>query len=129
MSPLAPIVEPSPLVPPLPIAEGGKQRVSSTKARKQRVSQPAAEPLVIPVQQPDQLVHQKKIRAAAYYKDLSPVELSRLPKDTVNKIGKHFVDISDAPDIVEGIIVGIVRENKTKPLCFCEWFIFSKILV
>ena len=50
----------------------------------------------------------------------SQKESCRVPKDTINKIGKYFdfVGISDDPDIVEDNIVGIVRDNKTNSLCF-----------
>ena len=44
--------------------------------------------------------------------------MHKLPAATVNKIGKHFVDMTDAPMVVEGTITGIVRERKSRSLCF-----------
>jgi hypothetical protein len=44
--------------------------------------------------------------------------MHRLPVSTVNKIGKHFVDATDAPDIYEGTIAGICRDRKSKSICY-----------
>ena len=68
----------------------------------------------IPVQQSEQLHHQNKNRSEAQYDDLTAMELARIPKATLAKIGKSFMDTTDAPDIYEGIIVGIVRKQKSK---------------
>jgi hypothetical protein len=83
---------------------GGKERVSVT-------------PEVI-IQNPNQLIHQKKNRSAAFYQPLSEGEMHKLPISTVNKIGQHFVDSTDAPLIIEGTITGICRERKSRSLCF-----------
>ena len=72
----------------------------------------------IPVQQPEQLVHQKKNRSEAYYEDQTAVESARLPKATLKNIGKQFMDKTDAPDIYEGVIVTIVQQKKSKSLCY-----------
>ena len=82
----------------------GKERVSNT-------------PQVI-IQDPAQLLHQKRNRSAAFYISLSESEMHKLPISTVNKIGKHFVDLTDAPMIVEGTITAICREKKSRSLCF-----------
>jgi hypothetical protein len=106
-----------PLVPPgfvplpalPPPTQGGKQRVVVT------TTTPSGH---IPVQQPEQLIHQKKNRSEARYTDLTAVELARLPKSMLSKIDKQFTDITDAPAIYEGVIVAIVRQTKSKSLCF-----------
>ena len=109
-APLPAVVAPS-LVPP---TTGGKERVVDTTGGKERVSDT---PQVV-IQNPEQLVHQKKNRSEAFYISLSESEMHKLPIAMVNKIGKHFVDSTDAPVIVEGTITGIVREKKSRSLCF-----------
>jgi len=44
--------------------------------------------------------------------------MRKLPISTVNKIGQHFIDSTDAPLIIEGTITGICRERKSRSLCF-----------
>ena len=103
----------TPAPPPPPTsrpAKGGKERVVTPP--------PAEQPPVITVQNEAQLHHQRKNRAEAHYKDLTPVELARLPKTTLNKVGKRFVDSLDTPDIYTGVITAIVRQNKTNTVCF-----------
>ena len=85
-----------------------------TTSGKERVREP---PQVI-IQKPEQLVHQKKNRSEAFYISLSEGEMHKLPISTVNKIGKHFVDSTDAPMIIEGTITAICREKKSRSLCF-----------
>jgi hypothetical protein len=109
-APLPAVVAPS-LVPP---TTGGKERVVDTTGGKERVAKP---PRVI-IQNPEQLVHQKRNRSAAFYVSLSESEMHKLPAATVNKIGQYFVDTTDAPEIIEGIITTIVRERKSRSLCY-----------
>ena len=70
------------------------------------------------MEKPEQLVHQKTNRSEAFYTSLSEPEMHKLPAATISKIGKHFVDSTDAPMIVQGTITGIVRERKSRALCF-----------
>ena len=72
----------------------------------------SATPEVI-IQNQNQLVHNKRNRSDAHYAPLSESEMHRLPISTVNKIGKNFVDATDAPEIYEGTIAGICRERKS----------------
>jgi hypothetical protein len=109
-APLPADVAPS-LVPP---PTGGKERMVDTTGGKERVSET---PQVI-IQNPEQLVHQMKNRSEAFYISLSESEMHKLPISTVNKIGKHFVDSTDAPMIIEGTIKGLCREKKSRSLCF-----------
>ena len=44
--------------------------------------------------------------------------MHKLPISTVNKIGQYFIDSTDAPEIIEGIITGVCRERKSRSLCF-----------
>ena len=82
---------------PVPPTTGGKERVVDTTSGKERVSET---PQVV-IQKPEQLIHQKKNRSEAFYVPLSELEMHKLPAATVNKIGKHFVDSTDAPIIIE----------------------------
>jgi len=83
--------------------------VVDTTGGKERV----AEPPIVTIQNPEQFV-----RSEAFYISLSESEMHKLPISTVNKIGKHFVDSTDAPMIVEGTITAICREKKSRSLCF-----------
>jgi len=109
-APMPAVVAPS-LVPP---TTGGKERVVAPTGGKERVS---VTPEVI-IQNPNQLIHQKRNRAEAYYVPLTEAEMHRLPRATVNKIGKDFVDVTDAPIIIEGHIVGICRDRVSKSICY-----------
>ena len=53
-----------------------------------------------------------------FYQPLSEGEMHKLPISTVNKIGQHFIDSTDAPVIIEGTITGIFRERKSRSLCY-----------
>ena len=108
--PLPQHVSPTPTLP----VTGGKERVPAATGGKERVS---VTPEVI-IQNPSQLVHNKRNRLDAHYVPLSESEMHRLPISTVNKIGKHFVDATDAPDIYEGTIAGICRDRKSKSICY-----------
>ena len=44
--------------------------------------------------------------------------MHKSPAATVNKIGQYFIDTTDAPEIIEGIITTIVRERKSRSLCY-----------
>jgi hypothetical protein len=109
-SPLPVDVAPSVVPPPT----GGKERVVDTTGGKERV----VEPPMVTIQKPEQLVHQKKNRSEAFYISLSESEMHKLPIAMVNKIGKYFVDSTDAPMTIEGAITGIFREKKSRSLCF-----------
>ena len=82
--------------------------------RKERVSDT---PQVI-IQKPEQLVHHKRNRSAAFYVALSEAEMHRLPSATVSKIGQYFVDATDAPEVFEGTISTICRDKKSRALCY-----------
>jgi len=77
--------------------------------------------MIIPVQ-PNQVVTMpRKARSRHSYLVLSPAEIHRVTRVTVDCIGMQFSDDSDPTDSVVGTVTNILRHRKTRKLVFQYW--------
>ena len=94
-----------------------KQRVA-TKPVAPPVTAPLPPPVDITATAPEQLEHKKRRRSPGYYRPLTAAELNQLPKDVFRKVGQRFEDKEDPADSTTGLIVDIVKHDKSKKLEF-----------
>lgn len=114
--------------PTLPAATAPVQRVthgkSIGKAKHIKSQSPLAitqsTAIVIPLRPNQPICPPAKVRKHHYF-DLSQLEIHKVEKLKVKRIGMRFLDNTDPNDISTGIIVSIVRHKKSHKLAYKSW--------
>ena len=118
IQPAAPTL--SPTTAPLQRVLHGKRSRQSKQSMPQvapTITQPA---IVIPLQTNQPIRPPAKVRKHHYF-DLSQVEIHKVDKLKVKRIGMQFLDNTDPNDTTTGIIVAIVRHKKSHKLAYKCW--------